>query len=90
MKYLSKLFFSWGVPIIIGFFAWGLFGNSLINSEFFSENLLVAFIITSIVAYFLGLAFRVFVIKTKVDCPKCHSSLMCPKCNTQVFEVDGE
>lgn len=89
-KFLKSLFYSWGIPIIIGFFAWGSLGIIGKNSDISSENLLLGFIFWSIIAYFSGLIFRNFLMKTKVSCPKCHSTLICEKCNKQVYEVDGE
>jgi len=89
-KFLTRILWCWGIPVIIGIFAWGLFEGIIKNNEDGILNRVSPFIVIAIVSYFLGVAFKSFCMTIKVKCPKCGSFLFCSKCGIPIIEAEED
>lgn len=87
---INKTFYILGIPIIVGFFAWGIFEGVIKSTEVSFFDGVAAFSVTSIVAYLLGATWRSFWWKVTPKCPKCKSFLFCRECDAPIFEADEE
>jgi hypothetical protein len=78
---LKSIWWAWGVPLIISFFAYGLLESKIVENQGAGlSSRLGPFFAIAIISYLLGAAWKEMWWKRKLNCPECGRSLVCPKC----------